>query len=193
MSTVMYFHGFASVGSGSKVDLLKTTLLETKIVSPNLPFEPNQVIEVVDATIQPLLPMSFPLVFVGTSLGGFWAYYFSQLYDAKCVLVNPQISPSNSFKSKVSTIHKNYHTNEPLEITLNSINQFEKLEKDAKFLRNGKLINLFLAQDDDVIDYHTTLDLIPYYNFCSITDTGGHRYESKWVNVVNHVKLLINE
>lgn len=36
------------------------------------------------------------VLLVGTSLGGFWANYFAELWNMRCVLINPTPTPSTS-------------------------------------------------------------------------------------------------
>lgn len=134
---------------------------------------------------------SFPIVFIGTSLGGFWANYFAHKYDTKCVLVNPSISPSVNMAKRVGVDCTNYATGEPIVVTLDIVAQYVALQNEASEMCNGALINLFLAMDDDILDYRTTLVALPFTNTIVVTETGGHRYESKWPAVVTFVRTLL--
>jgi predicted esterase YcpF (UPF0227 family) len=189
MATVIYLHGFASVGESPKSQSLRDALSEHVVFAPDLPVNPNEVIQKVNDLVRNV--ESWPLVFVGTSLGGFWANYFSQKYDAPCVLVNPALTPSKTLYEWVGKSAKNYSTGQSVEVTLTDIEHFSNYEKEINRDQNGYLIHLFAAKDDEVISYLDVLTQIRYTNSTLVTEDGGHRFESHWSMVVDKVKELI--
>lgn len=186
--TIVYLHGFASSGTSKKSQLLKEVFGDSAVFAPDLPFDPDQVIEVVDSIVSKVT--NYPLIFVGTSLGGFWANYFAQKYDAIGVLVNPSSRPDVTMSEKVGTTVLHYQTSEPIVITDNHIEKFTMYRLEAQNLQNGNLIHLFLAKDDDVLDMKVALKDFKYFKTCTITPTGGHRFESEWSLVVEQLKKL---
>lgn len=190
MATVIYLHGFASIGESPKSQSLRDALSEHVVLAPDLPVNPSEVIQKVNDLVRNV--KSWPLVFVGTSLGGFWANYFSQKYDAPCVLVNPALTPSKTLYEWVGKSAKNYSTGQSVEVTLTDIEHFSNCEKEINRDQNGYLIHLFAAKDDEVISYLDVLTQIRYTNSTLVTEDGGHRFESHWSTVVDKVKDLIN-
>ena len=188
MATIIYLHGFASVGASPKSDALIARFGIDHVFAPDLPIDPDQTIAIVIDIVRNAT--SFPIVFVGTSLGGFWAHYFSQTVKAPCVLVNPSMNPAATMASRVGEVFKNYKTDEEIIITPEHVAAFERYRVAALALSNGALINLFLAEDDDVIDYRDTCDRIPSYRSRTITKDGGHRYAAHWEQVVDKVQEL---
>jgi predicted esterase YcpF (UPF0227 family) len=193
--TVVYFHGFASVGNNPKTQALAAALNAADpahtLIAPDLPVTPDQVEQLVMSLLAD--HVNYPLIFVGTSLGGFWANYFSSKYDAPCVLVNPAMRPSRSMYSYVGQTNlTNYATGAPITVTPDDIDQFARREKTASELRNGALIHVFAAKDDDVVPYTEVLDNLPYTASTTLTEDGGHRFELHWTQVIEQVVALAN-
>lgn len=193
---IIYLHGFASNGTSSKVDILREKFSD-EIVSPDLPFDPTKVCEIVDDLVEDFYFKSQfnpyeKLIFVGTSLGAFYANYFGHLYDAPAVLVNPSIVPSNTLRSKLGK-NINYSTQEEFFVKLAHLNELENMTNMITETYSGCLVNLFLAKDDDVIPYELAIEAFPFPNSICITEDGGHRYDKNWPLVVNKIQELLDE
>jgi predicted esterase YcpF (UPF0227 family) len=190
MSTIVYLHGFASSGYSPKSQALIDRFGVDSVYHPDLPIDPDETIKVVSNIVKNA--KSFPIVFVGTSLGGFWAHYFAHKYDAKCVLINPSVSPDITMQKRVNQPVKHYKTNEDIIVTNHMVNRFAELRNECDLLYNGKLVNVFLAKDDDVIDYKDSVTYFKYNNSMTITEDGGHRYNQYWDNVIDKIEDIIN-
>lgn len=190
MATIIYLHGFASKGTSAKSAALISEFRSDQVYAPDLPIDPDDTIKVVSSIVH--AASSYPIVFVGTSLGGFWANYFAQKFDANCVIVNPSVAPEITMASRVGQCLKNYATGDDIVITHDMVTKFQQYKDEAMVLYNGALVNLFLAKDDDIIDYRQSLEYLKYYNSLTLTEDGGHRYDTKWDTVVNKVKDVIN-
>ena len=188
MSTIIYCHGFGSTGSNPKSSALRAAFPNDTVVSPDLPIDPSATLQILTKIVH--TATSFPIVFVGTSLGGFWANYCAHKFDAPCVLVNPSMTPSATMSLRIGKDICNYVTGEPIVVTSDHVAQFSKLQDEAEYLSNGALIHLFLAMDDDVVDYRKTVASLPFVKSRFVTTDGGHRYEEKWSTVIDLVKTL---
>jgi predicted esterase YcpF (UPF0227 family) len=187
--TIIYLHGFASTGTSEKSQSLRSQLPDTVIFAPDLPADPLQVVTIVADIVASVT--QWPLVFVGTSLGGFWANYFAQYYDAPAILVNPSTRPDESMACRVGQPLVNYVTGEPILITPEHISLFVKYRAAADQLYNGNLIHLFAAEDDSVINYNIAVQDLKYFKSVSITPDGGHRYTQHWDRVVHLVATML--
>ena len=185
---IIYLHGFASVGVGPKSDALRKKFGNDAVYSPDLPIDPDAVEMLIDTYVAK--NTQYPLIFVGTSLGGFWANYFAQKWDSPCVIVNPSTSPSKTMWERVGKIIKNYSTGELMPILEDYATKFGIRESYLIGNTNGALINVFVAKDDDVIPYKEVLENIPYRASCTITEDGGHRYDTNWGKVVDKVRQV---
>jgi predicted esterase YcpF (UPF0227 family) len=174
---IVYLHGFNSSGKGPKTDLLVKRFGKENVVAPDLPVNPKQVENIVTKIVRET--KSFPIVFVGTSLGGFWANYFAQLWDTQCVIVNPAVLPSEELVK--------------LGVSKNIANLYKPYEARVYGIsRDDNRISLFTAKDDEVIPYEGTLKAFPKTASTIVTDTGGHRYLENWNDVMDKVAEIIN-
>lgn len=184
---IVYLHGFASVGDSDKSRELVNRFGSDNVVCPNLPIDPNAVKDIISKIVKE--NSNFPIIFVGTSLGGFYANYFAQKYDALCVLVNPSTRPSKTFSNKLGA-HKNHITGETLQITSDVINEWAAMEQYVADNQNDALISLFVAADDAVLDPAIALAAMPYVKHKVETPDGGHRFTSNWGIVLDHIATL---
>jgi predicted esterase YcpF (UPF0227 family) len=189
--TLIYLHGFASSGKGFKPDALRKAFPECVVFSPDLPVDPDKVISMIDNLVRHAV--DFPVVFVGTSLGGFWANYFAHKWDAPCVIVNPSTSPSKTMFERVGKEMTNYVTGEKVEVTMRDVKLFSYCEIEAAELHNGALVNVFVAKDDDVIDYKETLDAMRFTKSMTVLEDGVHRFEAHCDKQIDKVKEVLAE
>lgn len=183
MTTIVYLHGFGSVGDSDKSRAIRERFPDCKVLAPDL--SPMCFTEVM-ALLQKE-PFD-KYVFVGTSLGGFWANVFAHLTNSQAVLVNPSITPSMSLP-KLPVY--NYVTKAIVEVTDEARAQIKGAEDILRLTYNGKYINLFVAKDDDVIPFEQTLYTLSNPNSVTITADGGHRYAMHWDKVLDKLGELI--
>jgi predicted esterase YcpF (UPF0227 family) len=187
---IIYLHGFGSSGNSPKVDVLKARF--NHVFAPELPFDPVEV----KATIHKLVDENWHLnaerlIFVGTSLGGFYANYFGAYYGAYCVLVNPSTSPSETLKERLGP-NINYMTQEHFMVSLAHLDELKSMSEYVRKFYESPGTSLFLAKDDDVIPYEAALEAFPYVNKLVVTEGGGHRYSGEyWDAVVEHLNDLL--
>jgi hypothetical protein len=187
---IIYLHGFASSGQSLKVDLLREEFGDNEVIAPDLPFDPDKVENLVDEIIQDnWYNKQHPIIFVGTSLGAFYANYFAHVYDCPAMLVNPSISPDITLKDRIG-LNKRYMSNDEFLVTLAHLDSLQRMKERIKESYNGRLINLFLAMNDEVIDYRDVIHNFPYFNSINVKVDGGHRFEEHWGEVVEKVREL---
>jgi len=191
MGLVIYLHGFASKGESPKSILLAENLAGHTVVAPDLPLDPaaleQQITEIVESHHER------PVVFVGTSLGGFWANYFAQRFDAPCVIANPSPSPSVTLARRANQDTPVYGTDRTVRVTDVVLSGLLRAESYLVNNTNGALINLFVAKDDEQLDYQAMLAAFPFTAFKAVMETGGHRFEQHWPLVVKRVKELVGD
>lgn len=186
---IILLHGLASVGTGPKYDSLKKEF-GNDVYSPNLPLHPNAVESLITNIVESL--NNAPMLFIGTSLGGFWANYFAHKYNSRCILVNPCISPSYYLKSKVGLIISKILIKNIGTIVDDYLFEFEMREQFINRNLNNSLIHLFLSKDDRILPYKKTLSMIKDPASCFIFEDGGHQFDSYWHYVVDQVKHIEN-
>lgn len=191
---IIHLHGFASVGTGAKYDALVKEFGRDNIVSPDLPVNPDDVEAMIDEEVKCIkLDGGDTLVFAGTSLGGFWANYFAQKYKTHCVIVNPSMSPSQNMLFVRGMTMCNFATGMPFTIPFDIVQSFQKRENFLEDNTDGKRIHLFVARDDNILDYKVTLRQTPQTGSTNIFDDGGHRFEMHWGAVIAKLKELVTK
>jgi len=189
---IILLHGFASVGTGAKYEALVKEFGRDNIFSPNLPVNPADVEALLDEEIKCMhLDGEEPALFVGTSLGGFWANYMAQKYKKPCVIVNPSMFPSHTMFFVSGMTMCNFATGLPFTVPIDIVPSFMKREKFLEDNTNGELINLFVARDDNILDYKVTLRQTPQTASTQIFEDGGHRFEKHWPSVLEKIKELV--
>lgn len=188
---IIYLHGFSSSGTSPKVDDLKKRFGD-EVVSPDLPFDPTEVKAMISELVMKFYTNRKPnekLIFVGTSLGAFYANYFGHSYDCSAVLVNPSVYPNKTLAEKLGT-NKHYITGEEFLVSVSHLDELEKMRKHIEIIYSGHLVSLFLAKDDEVIPYEVALMAYEHPSFVKVTENGGHRYADHWDLVLDRISEL---
>ena len=187
VKTILYFHGFASSSDSDKAKLIKNHISEIskdiKIFTPDLSnnFQEanNQIIELIKNNEK-------DIVFMGSSLGGYYANFFADINNAKAILINPAIPPLKGFEEYLGE-NENYSTGEKFNVS----------KEDIKFLRslvvkefgNQKKLLVLLESGDEVLNYAETVKYFKGSNI-DITFGGSHSYESMANKLEKIVKFL---
>ena len=180
IKTVLYFHGFASSSDSKKAKVFKKYISSLnksiKVIVPDLN---NNFKDAVEEINQLIKTNQKPVAFVGSSLGGYYAAYFSSLNKAKAVLINPATPPLKGFDMYLGK-NINYSTGEKFTLT----------KKDIQFLRsisfksydNHKNTIVLVESGDEVLDY---IDAYNYFkgSHVEIEFGGNHSYESLQKNL----------
>jgi predicted esterase YcpF (UPF0227 family) len=196
--TVIYLHGVgAKPGSPSKKgkDLQAALEGEATVLMPTLPLDPDLIEDFIGELIRTLcindhqescaLP-DVKLMFVGVSIGGFWARYLGEMYDIPYVIANPIIDVEflrQFIGFKWSSSYEDEFTQE----------MFVKYQRLDKVETSGYLANIFLAQDDPVIPYQKTLEEFKWARTQAIFPDGGHDFDLHWDDLIKVVKILISK
>lgn len=93
--TILYVHGFASSGQTGTARSLATMLPKARILAPDLPTEPLEVMPL----LRSLVEQEQPALIIGTSMGGFFA---EQLYGTPRILVNPAFKIAETIRTSPS-------------------------------------------------------------------------------------------
>ena len=187
--TILYFHGFASSSNSNKAKILKKCISKNyknaEIIIPdidnNFKLAVNQIHDLIDNA-------KHPIVFIGSSLGGYYASYFSSKFKTKSVLINPAIPPLKDFEMYLGE-NENYSTGEKFIITPEDIRYIRKMS--YKKYANAKNTYVLLESGDEVLNYK---EAAKYFSgsYLDIIYGGSHSYESldeKLKNIVNFIEI----
>jgi predicted esterase YcpF (UPF0227 family) len=172
VQSIIYIHGFGSSGFGVKAKLFRDYFKQKSVrfFAPSLSYVPYLAVE----TLKELAQNCPKPLFIGSSLGGFYALYLAKLYGTKAVLINPALYAPTTLKRHISGYANNYY----------DLSKFEWNDQHLKMLEeyittdvDEKSIMLLLQTGDDVIDYKESLELLP--NAKRIVEEGGtHGFEA---------------
>ena len=171
--TIIYLHGFGSTGESDKAISIKQNLgKDFEILTPTLSTKPNKAIE----EIRNLLSESNKsYILVGTSLGGFYADYFSKLTDTPALLINPLVDIED-IKQFIG-LNENFKTGKSFHFTENDYKYLQQINKQKTHIVDNAPKIILLAKDDNLLDYKKSLT---YFNdsnhYFSIFNEGSHRF-----------------
>ena len=187
--SILYFHGFASSSSSNKAKVLKKYISRNyknaEIIIPDL----NNNFKLAVVQIHELISSAkHPIVFMGSSLGGYYASYFSTKLKTKSVLINPAIPPLKDFEMYLGE-NENYSTGEKFKITREDIRYIRKMS--YKKYANAENTYVLLESGDEVLNYKETAK---YFSgsYMDIVYGGSHSYESldeKLKSIVNFIEI----
>lgn len=193
---ILYLHGFASSGNSGTAREIQETLPKCRVISPDLPIDPDEAIQLIQKTIA---EESIDLV-IGTSMGGLFA---SMVHDMPRILVNPSFYVSRMMMNRLdgaeSVVIPFFKTRNDgaTEFTLTREHadryfDFGKLVFKSVKSDNHQTLGVF-GTDDNVVDckeeYLEHYDNIRYFK-------GGHRLDKSAVEEVivpAILQMIINE
>jgi len=150
---IIYIHGFGSHGNGSKAKQFREYFksIDEDFIAPSLSYVPELAI----ATLKELIASYHSEVYlIGSSLGGFYATYLSQMLEVKkVVLVNPATKPRETLQRALGKAPNFYDGSfySWIENHLEMLKQYE-----YGFTENSKeLENFFvlLQKGDETLNY----------------------------------------
>ena len=153
----IYIHGFNSSPESFKARCFSKFLQENypndDFLSPKLSVLPSKVINTLSECIELYRKRNRntnKIALIGSSLGGFYATWLSQLYGFRAVLVNPAVNPQELLVNYLGK-NKNYHTGEEYELTSEHILQLDKIT--THHLSKPQNLMVLLQKGDEVLDY----------------------------------------
>ena len=172
---IFYFHGFASSADSTKAiafnDFIKEKFPNIYLHIPNI----DNSIEKSFIQLEKLIGKNEgDRLFIGSSLGGFYASYFAEKFDQKAVLINPASNPYLGMEMYLGK-NINYSTNEEFYLTkkdleILKLNNVSKIKSPSNYL-------VLIETGDDVIPFEHTLDFYNGCNFC-VVHGGSHSFDS---------------
>jgi len=171
---VFYIHGFNSSLNSKSFVYLKNELLEpiSGIEHTSRAIDSYNLISKYLKNVSDI--KSTHSLFIGSSLGGFWANYFAAVYKQPAILINPSFKPSVTLsKYQGENVHgKIWTKDDTLEYT-----KFE----DSKVANIPRLI--LIGKKDEVVDHSKTINTYKDIASIRILENEGHQ-------ILNHSILL---
>ena len=174
-NTILYFHGFKSSSDSGKAQEFKKFIenktSQTKIIIPDLKDDFKEAHKQIENLIEKNSPN---ILYMGSSLGGYYALYFAQLYKSKSVLINPAIPPLKDFEIHLGK-NENYATGNKFTISKDDISYVRSLHHKKILEPKNNLI--LLESGDEILNY---VESSSYFrgSYIDIFYSGNHSYTS---------------
>lgn len=182
---IVYLHGFNSAGSVDNDKVIELQKIEDVHIVTYDTF--SSATEILDYLIEEVDDIVDP-VFIGTSLGGFFAAQLAKVFGAPSVLINPAFMPEINLKEAVGVPQMNYVTGETKTLSQLALDSYAELPD----INGGYEIDplVIVAEDDELIPAHLTREFFYLIGVHSTKD-GGHRY-NKPKQIIGEIQTYIN-
>jgi len=181
----IYLHGF---NSAYRQDSQKVVDLSTIGEVSGITYDTFDTFSNILNHIVSQVPDSSDVVFVGTSLGGFWAAHMGRYFGVPSVIINPCTDPFTMLRKYVGLPQVNYQTGEERTLTQRNVDTYRTaLVNDEQF---DLLPLVLLDMGDKTIDSQETLTRLQ--GFPTNTWEGGSHQFEHMKEALEHVAVYIN-
>ena len=171
---IIYIHGFASSGFGTKAQEFKK-YYKDEIICLSLPTIPLLAINNLEQIIESYLKLGEKVSLIGSSLGGFYSLYLANKYNLKAVLINPALNPKDTLKRFYTFgFVKNYYDESRFEITKEQLDSLINFE--VKEMKNRENILALIQKGDEIIDFKESIKVLENCEII-LEDGGNHSFK----------------
>lgn len=155
-------HGFGSSGSNSKAAALTESYPDHKLISPDLPADPQESLQILDKIVS--ANKGLPLVMQGSSMGGLYALIMHMRHGVPAMLINPALTPAALVGNRLGEIYE-FSNGDQVLISEDHVSKFAIVEKELKAgiankaVIKGQLIAL-IGEQDEVLDQKIMKDIL---------------------------------
>jgi len=168
---LLYIHGFGSSGKSGKAEILRDAFGD-RIIAPSLSPIPELAVDTLEQIATCIRTSGQKLCIGGSSLGGYYATWLAEKFDAKAFLINPAVKPYNTLASKVGLNHS-YYDFSNYEFTQHHIDFLKRY--DVQKITPERYLAL-LQSGDEVLDYREALEKYEGATI-DLEEGGTHGYE----------------
>ena len=153
-AALVYLHGFNSspqTVKGRKLAAAAAVLGQPpRVHIPTLHHRPATAMREVCAWVDANVADGAALTLVGSSLGGYYATWLAEKYDARAVVINPAVRPATSLAAHLGP-QRNLHTGEAWELTPMHFAELDALSV-ARLTRMERYF-LLMRSGDELLDW----------------------------------------
>ena len=175
---IIYLHGFNSGGQSQKAVWLRKHLTPARLFAPTYtPHRAAAALRELRKFIRRLQrenPGHHRFMFIGSSLGGFWAQYLAPEFDAKLVLINPSLRPDETLARHVGRF-LNAATGTETILTLDDVRALKAYRVEPCDPHVPTLT--LLDEQDEVLDYRIAAALMTGCGRTIVYPGGSHRFD----------------
>jgi len=189
---IILLHGFGSNGNDSRTNnIIKEQFPDEVVLTPSYTYHDPDLAyrELKDFVTDALKshPDEYDLVFIGISLGGFWARKLAETFAAdKLILLNPSLAPHRTMTAHTGADH---YSCELYQLSNNDIFNFKPYSVQVDEPELG--ITVFVADDDEVVPQDGIHSFIMEDRAHFIHTTGGHRFEGTLESHLREIEFAV--
>jgi predicted esterase YcpF (UPF0227 family) len=167
-ASIVYIHGFNSSPQSHKAQQFQRWIHQTHpditLHIPALEPFPRDAI----AQLEALANLDRKTGFIGSSLGGFYAVYLAEKFNAPAVLINPSVRPFDTL-SRYLGENENFHTQQRYVLTQQHVDDLQSLfvEKPS----HPEKLLLLTQTGDETLDFHEATQ--HFHSSPAIIEYGG--------------------
>ncbi|MGB5325699.1 MAG: YqiA/YcfP family alpha/beta fold hydrolase [Pseudomonadales bacterium] len=179
VAAVIYLHGYASAPDSLKAQLalrwFNAAYPQLRLAIPLLPVSPQAAVATIDKTLQQLrseLGDAAEIALIGSSLGGYYANYFSERDACRAVLINPAVHPYRLLRDYLGE-QVNPVTGERFVLVESDIDELRVLQVETMRTPDRRMV--LLQTGDETLDYR---EAARYFATCQlhIEEGGDHSF-----------------
>ncbi|MEO8753068.1 MAG: YqiA/YcfP family alpha/beta fold hydrolase [Casimicrobiaceae bacterium] len=176
-TTIVYLHGFNSSAQsikGRKIAAAASVFADPPLVYlPTLHHDPSRAMRDVCTWVDANVADLAALTFVGSSLGGYYASWLAEKFDARAIVINPAVQPATTLRTYGGP-QRNLHTGEAWHLTPAHFAALDALE----VAHPTRMDRYYLLQrsGDELLDWH---EAVAHYAgaWQSVVGGGDHGWE----------------
>lgn len=171
---IVYIHGFNSAPdiNNAKVIALREIDKTIKFLKYDSFAPAPENLEKLRKMLNEFLGQDLQITLVGTSLGGFYAGILAKEYSLPSILINPVYEPFRQMKVFVGQPLRNYVTNEPNELSQETVSSYAGYDFDGCAVAPL----LVIGMNDIIINPEKTLRLFSNKYECVVSRTSNHSF-----------------
>ena len=170
---ILYLHGFLSAPQSAKAQLTleycRQLGLGDHIAIPYMSGSPAETIAQLETLIA---GADGSLCLLGSSLGGYYATWLAEKYDAPAVLINPAVRPFELWQDHIGE-HRNYYSEDVHVVTEDHIAEIRQLHCEE--LKHPENFMVLLQTGDETLDYRLAAEKFAASELL-VRQGGNHSY-----------------
>lgn len=147
-------HGFGSSGENSKAAALAKNYPDHELISPDLPADPLECLEIIDSIV--IENLQRPIIMQGSSMGGLYSMIMHMRHGVPALLINPALTPASLVRSRLGETYE-FSNGDSIIIEQEHVDRFSIAEKEleegiaGKKVKQGQLLAL-IGEQDELLD-----------------------------------------
>ncbi|WP_320006163.1 YqiA/YcfP family alpha/beta fold hydrolase [Maridesulfovibrio sp.] len=172
-------HGFGSSGANSKAAALIKNYPDHELISPDLPADPLECLEIIDAIV--VGNIERPIVMQGSSMGGLYSMIMHIRHGVPALLINPALTPATLVRNRLGETYE-FANGDSIVIAQEHVDRFAIAEKELEEgitenkIKQGHLLAL-IGEQDELLDQNIMKSILKRAGAEIISYDNDHQFQ----------------